>query len=181
MRWADLAANASMATAASMLAWGLWQADCVLVAGSALAAQRSFLLCMELRGPAQPLDIATRCITAGSAGILASVVLLAMVLGTHFGWWWAAHDTDLVTVAWLAACALVFVVAQPDGRSALNEALLWAIVVGGAMAASLSGPVLSISAGCIFAVATGMLVGARAWRLLSTVAPEYLRQSIEPS
>lgn len=155
---------------------GMALRDCALIAAAAPLALGAFYLRMDAMEPMDAFRAALRCVLAGGASLLASVVLVLMALAAIHGAWWPAHERFLAGGAFLLVSigCLAIVVGVQDVEADARRFLLIALatlLVGVGAGYVAEGSEWSL---CGFPVAIAVLMAGAGWRLLRDVASGFL-------
>ena len=150
---------------ATLLAAGAAWQDCIPLAIAAAAAHRLFLWRMDRGAPWEGWRAALHCVVAGTAGLLAAVLLAVFVAGGLFGLWPMRHDHTLAMVGTAALGALGLSAAQPDARRRRAEALFWTLLLGSAALALAAGEAGLGVWPCLYTLAVAAGLAHAGWGL----------------
>ena len=154
---------------------GLAWHECVLLAAAAAAAHRLFLWRMDASAPWDAWRAGVRCLFSGLVGLLAAVVLFAIIAAGLAGYWQMGHHHARATLALVAAAAALLVLVQLDWQARWAEARFWAFVAGGiAVASAPLRPELELLP-CLASAAIGGWLACASWRMVRTQARDLLR------
>lgn len=161
-------------TSATLLALGVAWRDCVLTAMSVVFGGYAFYAGMDVDAPWQGWRAALRCWLTGTAGLLAALALMAMVISARLTVWTPANDRNEESLLVLViAVALCWVpdkcVRELDHR--LIALLAAVVLASSALMANAFGMTL---APCIFASLTSIAIAVVAWRLARQIGGELI-------
>ena len=154
------------------LAWG----DCMLAAASAVMALRVFLLRMDHGAPWRPLAASVNCLTAGVLSIAAGSVLVAGVGAAWLGWWQPAAPHPEMAIGLLVGSAWCCL-SRTDSAGAIQELLLWALVLAGVIVSMRAWSTGLLIAPCLFVAAVGVAVVRAGWNLSARTAGDLMHAS----
>lgn len=150
-----------------LLAFGATGRECLLLAGSLIAAHRFWLCHMERAVPLDAWRVGVHCIGAGCAGLAASATLGVVLLAALLGWWQPSHDLPNVTLGLIVGVGAVLSALQPTAYRAISEAVFWfvvTLVVAGGLWLSLAGHNAET---CAVSLAVVAWAAYKSWKLAS--------------
>lgn len=164
----------SLALVVALAAAGLAWHECLLLVTAALAAQRLELLRMDRAAPLDAWRIGARCLLAGSAGLLGSVVLAVVLLAAAAGWWQPSHDHPVLTVGLTAGVGAVITAMQLRVNRFFAEGGFWLMSVLGATTGILVAAGGGSAWTCLVSGAGVAYLAWTSWRL-ATAGASFLR------
>ena len=165
----------SVGIIATLGAAGLAWHECVLLAAAAAAAHRLFLCRMCAAAPWDAWRVGLRCLFAGLVGLLAALVLFAVIAAGLAGYWQMGHHNARATFALLATAAALLVLVQSDWQARWAQTRMWALIAAGiALTFSDLRPDLEWLP-CLVSTAIGSWVAFASWQMVRTQARDLLR------
>ncbi|MCM5571139.1 hypothetical protein M6I34_11540 [Burkholderiaceae bacterium FT117] len=152
--------NLGFAVVASLIVAGVAWRECLLLAAAAAAGHRLFLWRMDLDAPWSGWRAGIRCCAAGLAGLAAAFALFVLVGFMLLGVLRTEHPHPVLSVALIAAAAVLVASVRRHPRDRRQEAGHWVALVVLAALAFAAARATSPALPCI---ATGLVAGWLGW------------------
>ena len=148
-----------------LLSAGLAWHDCLLLAGSAVAGVRLFLIYMDIAAPWDGWRAAISCISAGAVVVLSGAALTLWTFGIWMGWWTIGQVEASTSLTLLAGTALACCWMRSSGR--WLEAAQWFPIIAFAAAAIYARGRGVPTAPCMLALVGAAALIRTGWQLAS--------------
>lgn len=163
-----------------LLAIGMVLRNCVFLGAAALLGISAFYRHMDSFKPGQPIRAALRCISAGAASIVTTIIVGLVLLTGAFGFWPPVDTVALVAGGVVGTITMVIRAALSVSRSPDFELVPMEILVLAAAMLTLGLAAHGIGwIACFYAGAAFAVAGMVGWHLAGETASALLRSGAE--